>query len=89
MAAQPDIDHILAHLLSCALVHDGKVLGQPNQPRPLPDNVMGQTVQGTHPIADIGQQATTAHESCHASFDIFHRRVHQSDDQDLLIVVDG
>ena len=57
VGAEPGFDRILAHGIGLALVDDAEIVGKAHQAGPLADDVVGQAVQGAHPVAKVGQQA--------------------------------
>ncbi len=87
MAAQPGRGCLVQHLAGRALVDDLEVVGQPHQRRPLAHDVVGQAVQGAHPVAHVRQQALRLDQLADPLVEAVHSRVDQRDDQHLLPAV--
>ena len=69
-----------------ALIDDAKVLGEPYQPRPLPDNIVGETMQGTHPVTQARKQPhLLLQEESDSVSEVLHCRIDQRNDQYLLV----
>ena len=85
MGLQVAIDRLPFYLLTGALVNNEKVLSQPDQPRSLADDVVGQTVESEHAEA-ARQQPSALDELIDACAEVLNSRIGERDNQHFAVV---
>ncbi len=84
---EPCIRRFLADELRFALIHDLKAFLQPSQRRLLADNVMRESVQGSHAITEMRNETARLDHLADARREIIHCRVDEGHDEHILVGV--
>ena len=82
MIAPPGANHLTDDRVARSLIDDGKIIREAGQRRAFLNNIVRQSVQGSHAIADIGQHhSPLAQDIRQASFEVIGSYIGKGDNQ--------
>jgi len=72
VGAYPGLGGLLQDKQRLTFIQDLEIIGEIDQRRAFPHDVVRQTVQRPHPVPDVGQQAHRFHQVGHAPGEVVH-----------------